>query len=140
GVTLALVGVAGIARRGAPADFVVAGLGLGLGCATKYTAGIVLLPIIAAAIPQGRVAIARLGIAGGVALLAFTVANPYAVLDFSAFIDGLNHQSSAADEVGGKLGITQRSGVLYYLWTLTWGLGWVPALAAAAGAVVLAWE
>src|SRR5881398_2626493 len=49
GVTLALVGVGGIVRRGARADFVIAGAGLGLGCATKYTAGIVLLPIVAAA-------------------------------------------------------------------------------------------
>src|SRR3954447_26114463 len=140
GVTLALVGVGGIVRRGAPIDYVVAGAGLGLGCATKYTAGIVLLPIVAAAIARGRPGLPKLGIVAGVALLAFFIANPYAVLDFSAFTDGLNHQSTAADEVGGKLGLTQRSGVWYYLWTLTWGLGWVPALAAAGGAVILAWE
>src|SRR3954447_26005067 len=140
GVTLALVGVGGIVRRGAPIDYVVAGAGLGLGCATKYTAGIVLLPIVAAAIARGRPGLPKLGIVAGVALLAFFIANPYAVLDFSAFTDGLNHQSTAADEVGGKLGLTQRSGVWYYLWTLTWGLGWVPALAAAGGALVLAWE
>jgi len=138
GVCLALVGVGGIARRGAPADYVVAGLGLGIGCATKYTAGIVLLPIIAAAVPYGRAAIGRLAIVAGVALVAFAIANPYALLDFAAFRDGLNHQSTAAGEVGGKLGLTQESGILYYLWTLTWGLGWVPALAGAAGAVLLA--
>src|SRR4051812_2304586 len=140
GVTLALVGVGGIVRRGAPIDFVVAGAGLGLGCATKYTAGIVLLPIVAAAIARGRPGLPKLAIAGGVALLTFVIANPYALLDFSAFTDGLNHQSTAADEVGGKLGLTQRSGVWYYLWTLTWGLGWVPALAAIGGSVMLAWQ
>src|SRR3954452_7592621 len=140
GVTLALVGVGGIVRRGAPVDFVLAGAGLGLGCATKYTAGIVLLPIVAAAIARGRPGLSKLALAGGVALVTVVIANPYALLDFSSFTDGLNHQSTAADEVGGKLGLTQRSGVWYYLWTLTWGLGWIPALAAAAGAVLLAWQ
>jgi hypothetical protein len=140
GVTLALVGIAGIAKRGAPIDYVVAGAGLGLGCATKYTAGIMVLPVLAAAIGRGRQGLPRLALAGGVALLAFLIANPYALFDFSGFTNGLNHQSTAADEVGGKLGLTQRSGVWYYLWTLTWGLGWAPAIAAAAGAVLLAWQ
>src|SRR4051812_8398494 len=133
GVTIALVGVGGIVRRGAPIDYVVAGAGLGLGCATKYTAGIVLLPLIAAALGRGRSALPRLALAGVIALAVFVIANPYALLDFSTFREGLNHQSTAADEVGGKLGLTQRSGVWYYLWTLTWGLGWVPALAAIGG-------
>jgi hypothetical protein len=119
---------------------VLAGAGLGLGCATKYTAGIVLLPILAAAIGRGKPGLPKLAIAAGVALVVFVIANPYALFDFSSFTDGLNHQSTAADEVGGKLGLTQRSGVWYYLWTLTWGLGWIPALAAAAGAVLLAWQ
>jgi hypothetical protein len=138
GVCLALAGVGGIVRRGAPADYVMAGVGLGLGCATKYTAGIVLLPLVAAAVARGRPALPRLALAGGVALVAFLIANPYALLDFAAFREGLNHQSTATNEVGGKLGLTQESGVLYYLWTLTWGLGWAPSLAAAAGAVLLA--
>src|SRR4051794_9520396 len=130
GVCLALVGVGGILRDDRTADYLVAGLGLGLGCATKYTAGIVVLPIVAAAFVHGRAALGRLAMAGGTALAAFVVANPWALLDFSAFRDGLNHQSSASNgEQGGKLGLSQRSGILYYLWTLTWGIGWVPALA-----------
>ena len=32
-----------------------------------------------------------------------------------------------------------RGGVVYYLWTFTWGLGWAPALAALAG-LVLVWR
>src|SRR3954454_14353459 len=60
GVALPLVGVGGIVRRGAPIDYVVAGAGLGLGCATKYTAGIVLLPIVAAAIARGRPGLPKL--------------------------------------------------------------------------------
>src|SRR4029077_17934077 len=61
GVTLALIGVGGIARRGSAIDFVVAGAGLGLGCATKYTAGIVLLPIVGAAVARRRAGRAKAG-------------------------------------------------------------------------------
>src|SRR5206468_254511 len=129
----------GILRRDRALDYAIAGVGLGLGCATKYTAGIVLLPIIAAALVHGRAALGRLAIAAGAALAAFVIANPYALLDFSTFRDGLNHQSSASNgEQGGKLGLSQRSGILYYLWTLTWGLGWAPAIASLGGAAVLA--
>ena len=64
-------------------------------------------------------------------------ANPYALTDFSSFRTGLSHQSSVADETAGKLGQTHHRGWLYYLWSLTWGLGWVPAIAALLGAVLL---
>ena len=46
---LALAGVGGIFTRGRMLDYALAGVGLGLACATKYTGGIVLLPLLAAA-------------------------------------------------------------------------------------------
>ena len=48
-LTLSLLGSAGVLRRGRVRDHVLAGIGLGLACATKYTAGIVLLPYLVAA-------------------------------------------------------------------------------------------
>ena len=134
-VCLALAGIAGVLRGGRRRDFAMAGVGLGLACATKYTGGIVLLALVAAA--AHRRAWPALAGAGVLALVTFVVANPYAVLDFDAFWEGIRHQSEASGEVGGKLGLTASSGFAYYAWVLTWGLGWVPALAALGGAVGL---
>jgi hypothetical protein len=143
GICLALWGAAGILRNGRRRDYVWAGVGLGLACATKYTGGIVLLAIVAAAGAQfaasgGKGAALRgIAIVAGVSLLAFVVANPYSVLDFPAFWEGLTHQSTASGDTAGKLGLTQDSGFAYYLWTFGWGLGWIPLFFAIGGAVRL---
>jgi Dolichyl-phosphate-mannose-protein mannosyltransferase len=131
---LSLVGIAGVYRRGHLLDYALAGAALGVACATKYTAGIVLLCLIAAARHN---ALRGLALAAVLAVAGFLVANPYAVLDWEAFRAGLEQQSQASSDGGGKLGLVGDSGLLYYLGTLTWGLGWLPALAAAAGAVWL---
>jgi dolichyl-phosphate-mannose-protein mannosyltransferase len=140
---LALWGTAGVMRLGRRRDYVAAGIGLGLACATKYTGGIVLLPLIAAAIvrfttPGGRAGAMRgIALAGVVALVAFLVANPYALLNWDAFTNGLTHQSDASGDAAGKLGLTQRNGYVYYLWSFGWGLGWIPLMFAVGGAVRL---
>jgi hypothetical protein len=145
-IALSLWGTAGVLRDGRLRWYVLAGLGLGLACATKYTGGIVLAPLLAAAAvhavrpaPGARPGGAGRGLvlAGVLALAAFVAANPFAVLDFDAFRDGLSHQASAAEDELGKLGLTQESGHEYYLWTLTWGLGYVPLVAAAGGALAM---
>src|SRR4051812_10107545 len=145
-ICLSLYGTAGIVRQGRLVDFVVAGVGLGLACATKYTGGVALLPLLGAA---GGWLVARRGlrwpailgglvVAGLCALAAFVITNPYALLDYASFSDGLNHQTTVADDALGKLGLTEDNGLAYYLWTLTWGLGWIPAVAAAVGVVLTA--
>ena len=149
-LTLSLLGSAGVLRKGRLRDYLLAGIGLGLACATKYTAGIVVLPLVAAATTRylrvepgerayliGRRAVTGFVLAGTGALVAFVVANPYAVLDFQSFHSGLVHQSTLSGEAQGKLGAPKEGGVLYYLWSLTWGLGWVPALAALGGALAV---
>jgi 4-amino-4-deoxy-L-arabinose transferase-like glycosyltransferase len=156
-LTASLLGAAGVMQRGRARDYVLAGVGLGLGTATKYTVGIALLPLLAATAIQytdarGRTrtadartarrarsmpALGGLALAGLVALLAFLLANPYALLDFHHFTHELAHESAVAEEAGGKLGSPHEIGLLYYLWSFTWGLGFVPALAALGGAVAI---
>ncbi|HEY3864930.1 MAG TPA: glycosyltransferase family 39 protein [Solirubrobacteraceae bacterium] len=149
-LTLSLLGSAGVLRKGRRRDYLLAGVGLGLACASKYTAGIVLLPLLAAAAARylnvegeeraylaGRRAVLGFVLAGLAALLAFLIANPYAVLDYGDFHAELVHQSTLSAEAQGKLGAPKEGGLLYYLWTLTWGLGWVPALAALGGMIAV---
>jgi 4-amino-4-deoxy-L-arabinose transferase-like glycosyltransferase len=144
-LTLSLLGSAGVLRKGRARDYLLAGVGLGLACATKYTAGIVLLPFAAAVAARyleggrgaGRRAVVGIAAAASVALVAFLIANPYSVLDYSAFHSELIHQSTLSAEAQGKLGAPRQGGFLYYLWSLTWGLGWAPALAALGGALTV---
>jgi hypothetical protein len=106
-----------------------------------------LLPILCAAGVRAaepgrrRIAIRGVVIAGVVAVAAFLIANPYALLDHTAFHEGLTHQAQAAKDALGKVGLTHEAGWRYYLWTFTWGLGWVPLVAAIAGGAMLAvWD
>jgi hypothetical protein len=149
-LTLSLLGAAGVLRKGRWHDYLLAGIGLGLACASKYTAGIVLVPLIAAAAARlvendapderKRIAVriaAGLALAGVVAFTAFVLANPFSLLDYKDFHAELVHQSTLSAEAQGKLGAPRNGGLVYYLWTLTWGLGWAPAIAALGGALTI---
>jgi Dolichyl-phosphate-mannose-protein mannosyltransferase len=144
-LTVGLVGCLLVYERGRWFDWALAGAGIGVATATKYTAGGMLAVLALAglmrllerratlrALVQGAV------LAGAVFLAAFLVLNPFSLVDFSVFRHQVAGQSATA---GGsaKLGQSNLPGWIYYLWTLTWGFGWVPAIAAAGGAV-LAWR
>ena len=145
-VALSLWGVGGMLRDGRWRHYLVAGVGIGLASAVKYTGGIAAVPVVIAAVlqlrpgPAGRRALAGLCFAGAAAVAAFLLANPYSVLDYSAFRYGIVHQSTVSEAAGGKLGAPKTGGVAYYLWSFTWGLGWVPSIAAAGGAIALWWD
>jgi hypothetical protein len=138
-VALCLIGVAGIYRYGRRRDFVLAGLALGVAIATKYTAGILFLAIVAAAAvsPVAAARVRGVVLAGVLTVAGFLVANPYALLDWHAFLLDMRKQTETAGEEGGKLGLAKTSGWAYYLGTTTWGLGWLPSLFAVGGAITL---
>jgi hypothetical protein len=160
-VALSLWGTSLILSRGRWFDYAIAGVGLGLAISTKYTAGIIIVPLLSAALvrwweepttprrvrdlvrPSGLMTLLRSPalrglalFAGGATVVAFVVTNPYAVVSHEEFIDGIRQQSSATSG-SDKLGVTESNGWRYYLWTLTWGMGWVPLLASLGGAVLL---
>jgi hypothetical protein len=161
---LALYGVARIYRHGRWWDYALAGLATGAATATKYTAAIYVVPICVAAyfwwradggpLPHPwRVSLRRawrwlvgflkarafllLCLAGIATIAGFVIASPYSLLDPKTFGGGIIHQATASSSEG-KLGQTFSNGYVYYLWSITWGMGWVPAFAMLAGAFALA--
>ena len=152
-IALALIALAW--ERGRLWQWALAAAFVGVATAVKYTAGAMLLPLAVAVVLQAldrdgadppswrrriRAAllpVVRTGVVAGIAFAAaFLLLNPYSVVEFSEFRSQLAGQSATA---GGsaKLGQPDVPGWLYYLWTLTWGLGWVPAVAALAGGALL---
>jgi hypothetical protein len=123
-----------------------AGLAAGLAIGFKYTAGLVLLaPVLALALPlaadRSRAALRAAALGGlvvaGATLVAFFACNPYFFFDLKTALHQLRGQAELAGDQD-KFGQERDTGVLYYLDSLTWGLGWAAAAAAAAGAVLLA--
>ena len=138
-ICLSLAGIAEAFRSGSRRGYAVAAVGLGLAAATKYSAGMVGLALLLVLISRRREDGFRpLLLVAGVSALTFVVVNPYSLLDAGAFFGGLAHQSEASSGSGGKAGQVGDGGIFYYLGVITWGVGWVPLLAAFGGAGVLA--
>jgi hypothetical protein len=141
-VALSIVGAVRVWEDGRLRWWVLSGAGAGLAVGFKYTAGLVLLPLAVAGVARlvrdrrAGLRIVALGslAAAGACLLAFFVTTPYLFFDWTTAHRQLSAQATTAGDFG-KVG-QESSGVSYYLKTLTWGLGWVAALAALAGAVL----
>ena len=116
-------------------DYLMAGAAVGVAASTKYTAGIAVLMLLVAVFPKRKDAIRGLLLAGAAGVVAFTVTNPYAILDMHAFREGLRAQSDFAARK--LIGLGDSTGFVYYGSTLTWGLGWIPLAAAGVGLVLL---
>jgi 4-amino-4-deoxy-L-arabinose transferase-like glycosyltransferase len=141
-VTIGLVGCLFVYQRGRTIDWVWTGAAIGVACAVKYTAGAVLIALFLAAAlrvyddrSQLRIAIIGLVIAGACFFLAFFILNPFGVLHPGELRSQLSGQSSQAGTA--KLGQDELPGWWYYLGSVTWGLGWVPLVAAIGGGIVL---
>src|SRR4051794_34812277 len=141
-VAVSIVGSVRAWEDGRMRWWLVAGAGAGLAIGFKYTAGLVLVPLavaaVAALVRGGRPALGRVAVGALVAALTTIVVlfltNPYFFLDFSDAHRQLTAQATTAGDFG-KVG-QNTTGLPYYLGTVTWGIGWVAALAALAGAVL----
>jgi len=144
-VTVALVACLLVFEQGRWGHWVLAGAAIGVAIATKYTAGAMLVTLGVAAVlrvlaDRGELKRALLGlvVAGAACGIAFALLNPFAIIDHSAALGQIGGQSGQA--ASGKLGQDQVTGWEYYLGTFTWGLGWIPAVAAVAGGGLMLWR
>ncbi len=140
GVALALLFAVKALEDGGRRWFALAGAAAGLALSFKYTAGLVLLPVGLAALLRLRAEPLRTVVSGLLAMacaaVTFAVLNPYLVIRFGEFRAKVQAQAEVAGNLA-KAG-QEGSAPLYYLDTLTWGLGWLVAVAALGGVVVLA--
>jgi 4-amino-4-deoxy-L-arabinose transferase-like glycosyltransferase len=135
-----------ISRRYELRDFLLAGAFAGMATATKYNAGLTLVPIIAAAlpallsrggetdVPRSRL-FGRLAIAGAVSALVFAACSPYNVLNPSSTM-------AAVDAIREALygGSGERAWWIHARYTFPFTFGWPFYVAAAAGIVRALWR
>jgi hypothetical protein len=142
GVTLSLYGAAGVVRHGRKRDYLIAGIGAGIAGAIKYNAGLIIVAVAGAALvrivrdrERGRIAVG-VGIAAVATFAGFAVLDPYAIRYPAAFLEDVDFLRRY---FGGEMLLGERnpSGHRYFLWSLTWGFGWVPMLGAIAGGALL---
>jgi 4-amino-4-deoxy-L-arabinose transferase-like glycosyltransferase len=145
-VAVAMWGALQVYERGLRRDYLIAGVGIGVATGFKYTAGLVLLPLIVA----GVVRIFRHGsgpllrrrelwwlVAGGaLSALCFFITTPFALVHPHDTLYQLRQQAEAAGQIE-KIGQSQQGGFSYYFHTLGWGFGWAALVFALVGAV---WE
>src|ERR671937_1310725 len=127
-------------EEGSRRHYVLGGAMAGLAFGFKYTAGLVLLPLLIATVARvlrDRRAIVDGLIALAAAVAVFFVTNPYVFINFSDAWHQLKGEQQLAGKFA-KLGQEGDNGPAYYLDSLTWGFGWACSLAALAGVVLVA--
>jgi 4-amino-4-deoxy-L-arabinose transferase-like glycosyltransferase len=145
-VCVAMWGALRVYEDGRLRHYLIAGAGIGFATGFKYTAGLVLLPLVLAAVvrfwrDRGTPLWRRrdmwfLVAAGVLAVVCFGITTPFFFVHPRDAISQLRQQANAAGEIE-KLGQAQEGGLSYYFHTLGWGFGWAALVAAAIGAV---WE
>jgi 4-amino-4-deoxy-L-arabinose transferase-like glycosyltransferase len=144
-VAVALYGAFRVLDDGRLRWYLLSGAGIGFATGFKYTAALVLFPLVVAAVvrffrDRGTPVWKRhdawwLVAAGVVAVICFGITTPYFFVHPNDAISQLRQQAEAAGQIE-KLGQAQQGGFSYYFHTLGWGFGWAALVAAVVGAVV----
>jgi len=120
------------------------GLGYGLALATKFSAAPLAVPLLVAVLLRWRkqdffTSLTSLLIAGFFTIIVFLIAEPYALLDMSNFIQQVADQGSLARGTLDLPYVRQFAGTIPYVYEaknmLWWGMGLLLGLAAGVGIV-----
>jgi YYY domain-containing protein len=143
-VLLCLYFLTRVIESGELRHYLAAGATIGLAAATKFSALPILLPLAIAVFARWRTEksvrpILRGSAAAAAVALAFLIAEPYAILDFRAFIHDILEQSYMVRNAGVFPYTNQYIGVPKYAYDLgqmiLWGMGPLTALAALWGTI-----
>jgi hypothetical protein len=127
-VSLVMLGVVGILKSGSWRWYILAGVGLGLGFATKYHTLAAVAPVILAhfyspGISLRRPALLRIAVVVAIATTSAILASPYFILTPQHVLADILKLSSSG-QIGYLWQIDPDGGYVFYLKTLVWGLGW----------------
>ena len=135
-------------RRGGWVTWLLAGAMAGLAVGSKFSAVLLALPLAVAALYRlptaslGRKALivaGRLAAAGAVALAVFVLTNPFAVIEFPAYVRQITAQNAMVSGLMDAPYTRQYIGTLPYLYFVQqlsqWGLGWPLGIVAWGGLI-----
>ena len=144
-VAIALYGALRVYEDGRLVHYLIAGAGIGLATGFKYTAALVLLPLVVAAGVRfwrdrettwhKRLDLRYLVAAAAVAVIVFAITTPFFFVHPHKALYQLREQAKAAGQIE-KLGQAQQGGFSYYFHTFGWGFGWAAIVAAVVGAAL----
>jgi hypothetical protein len=144
GVAVTLYFCLNIVKRGLWSDYLWTGIGLGLSAATKYSAGLLVLPIGVAHLLSYRYSswLSRLLnsglllLVGLVAVVSYLLVSPYTLLEYDAFWADFSENLVSARLGFLGLDLDPAGGAMFYLKGLGWGLGW-PVVISSLAAICL---
>jgi 4-amino-4-deoxy-L-arabinose transferase-like glycosyltransferase len=141
-LTVALVASLFLYQDGRRWHWVLAGAAVGVATDVKYTAAAMAVVVGLAGllrVLEKRDTLRQFIVGGVISAAVFgvvvVVLDPYMLPHFSLWRHQVTGQAGTASG-SAKLGQSSQSGWTYYLWTLSWGFGWIPTFAAAAGAAL----
>jgi len=148
GAALALYFCLAIIRWGDGRSYLWAGLALGLSAGTKYSAGLLALPLALAHLlnrrDQGLFERLKrswlVGLAGIVAAAAFLITSPYTVLAWKEFRADFSENLESAKIGFQGLDLDPAGGAIFYLKGLIWGFGWPLFLLFLAAVLLAVWR
>ncbi len=132
GVAVTLYLCLKIVKRGHWSDYFWAGVALGLSAATKYSAGLLVLPfgmahLLSQKYPRWTERLIntwRMLLAALVAIASYLLVSPYTLLEWEEFWADFSENLESARVGFQGLDLDPAGGAVFYLKGLIWGLGW----------------